>query len=331
MFGLENLGMHYGSLLKTWANRSHVHASQTIWGDGLVEQSLTTAWYPCRWDDVSDDELVYLIPSLTARHDTPRDEGAISPAAFVEPALIARYDAFLRSLSASGIRRDDAIAIVLESGAVTSLVLDGALERRLSSGPLPTFTAAPIGPVTRDLLVFELSVLACLDQMHAAALCEVSKISHVRGAASPSPADALVSSIHARLNAAYFYPDYVCLHELLATGAWLGHLLSGRSALMPVFVAECLTESIATAGCRDADACRRVLTAHADLAIGSKRLLAMARRVRSSGTPIVVGSRRIPSPPALRPIVWNANLFQRFDRFLDDRYQTLGTSHAETH
>lgn len=43
-------------------------------------------------------------------------------------------------------------------------------------------------------------------------------------------------------NGAYVYPQYAFAHELLGTGAWLGVLLRGRSALMPEFVAQVLTD-----------------------------------------------------------------------------------------
>ena len=35
------------------------------WGDGLLDLSLSTLWYSADWDSVSDDELVFLLPSLS--------------------------------------------------------------------------------------------------------------------------------------------------------------------------------------------------------------------------------------------------------------------------
>jgi hypothetical protein len=53
------------------SGRSHCNKATTIWGDGLEDLSLSTLWYRCNWDNVSDDELILLIPSLvseTERH-----------------------------------------------------------------------------------------------------------------------------------------------------------------------------------------------------------------------------------------------------------------------
>src|SRR5262245_12609432 len=44
--------------------RSRPDAGTTVWGDGLEDLSLTSLWYPCSWNDVSEDELLLLIPSL---------------------------------------------------------------------------------------------------------------------------------------------------------------------------------------------------------------------------------------------------------------------------
>jgi hypothetical protein len=41
-----------------------------VWGNGIVEQSLTTLRYPCDWASVCDDELVFFLPSLT-QHSVP--------------------------------------------------------------------------------------------------------------------------------------------------------------------------------------------------------------------------------------------------------------------
>src|SRR5262245_43932284 len=40
-------------------------AATTVWGDGIEDLSLTSLWYPCAWNDVSEDELLLLIPSLS--------------------------------------------------------------------------------------------------------------------------------------------------------------------------------------------------------------------------------------------------------------------------
>ena len=69
-----------------------------VWGDGLIDQSLTTLWYPRDWSDVGEDELVLFIPTLAASHRRASDEPG--PALHIRRALAQHLDSVVRALSA---------------------------------------------------------------------------------------------------------------------------------------------------------------------------------------------------------------------------------------
>jgi hypothetical protein len=103
---------------------------------------------------------------------------------------------------------------------------------------------------------------------------------------APQLCDVLAASIHSRINGAYVYPAYDCCHELLSTGAWLGHLLNGRAAYMPAFIAGCLADYLPrrlSKNGQSADPCGSLLWSYADICVGGVRLLSIAERVRDTG------------------------------------------------
>jgi len=276
------------------------------WGDGLLEQSLSTLWSRCGWDDVDDDELVLFLPSLAWQGGGERVSGA-GPVPYLRRAL------------AVGVYRSQAVLAQIErySGATSSP--DGVLQRIASTGVLTTidpFTAwaegraqaeafaAPVrrsGPASdRDRWIWELSVLSCLDDLLKTALC-----SGTRCTARASLADALVASIHASFNAAYVYPEFAPLHETLSVGAWLGHLLAGRAAVMPDFVAD----RWAGGGMISDDPCEILLCEYAQECIGWNRLRKLADKVKSTGRPLLVTPRR--GPKSLPACSWNQALHDR--------------------
>ncbi|MFA5902062.1 MAG: hypothetical protein WC829_23455, partial [Hyphomicrobium sp.] len=66
--------LRYANALTGRARRKS--ALGNAWGANLLDQSLATAWYPAKWDDVGDDELVFLIPSLCHWQDGGTADGA---------------------------------------------------------------------------------------------------------------------------------------------------------------------------------------------------------------------------------------------------------------
>jgi len=54
--------------------------------------------------------------------------------------------------------------------------------------------------------------------------------------------DATIATVHARLNAAYVYPEFAFGHELLTIAAIIGHLVEGRPAYISPLVAETMAD-----------------------------------------------------------------------------------------
>jgi len=226
------------------------------------------------------------------------------------------------------------LAAIERSGAVMTLPAVQAWEEGQEPflelyGNTPVFHSAPglssgkrdsLAAVDRDVWTFELAILACLDRMLHDSL-QGAEISGPDGGPHPplSLADTLVAAIYASFNAAYVYPQFAFCHELLTAGAWLGYLVRGRAAMMPVLVAEFITERFSRKLDDDgsqAGRCNLLLRFHADISGGSKRLLKLARRVAATGRPMLVQpswspARLIGRPPYLRNRLVSDGLAER--------------------
>ena len=297
-----------GGLLASRALLASRHGSGAeelpIWGDGLVDQSLADLWYPSRWSDVSEDEFVFLIPSLVSQ---PIPNAEFGPIPYLRRALAAHICCATEHLPAYLLKNAEPASIfemLFRTGVITTLSRDAAwLEGEVASRSL-FGRSSPISALNRlanarapDLArdrerwLFELIVLSSLNDILANALAPARVLKDVL------ITDALVATIHTSFNAAYVYPQLVCMHELFAAAAWLGHLVRGRPALMPVFVAEWLSEELAAEpdqNCKagNASQCRSVLRFYADLAIGSPQLLRLARQVQLTRRPMLLRPRR---------------------------------------
>ncbi len=160
-------------------------------------------------------------------------------------------------------------------------------------------------PNDMAIWTFELSVLACIDRMLLDALPPRLPAAECC-IASADCAEVLVASIYTSFNGAYVYPQFAFAHELLGAGAWLGVLLRGRSALMPVFVAQVLADYIGRGNAQDPIA--RLLEFHAELCGGSERLIRRAWKINRSGNPAIVRGGLRPTTRVSRPYVWNDRL-----------------------
>jgi hypothetical protein len=294
------------------------------WGDGLVEQSLAGLWYPSRWDDVGADELVFLIPSLASKAPKADADLEVGPLSSARRALCVRvYHAAgalrgpARDSGDGSLEALDAIAL---SGVLTTIdpfeawaegraavdLIDG--RERASPESLRPVAAAH----GHDACIFELAVVAVLDRLHSDAR-NLSGSGDNRTRAPVTLSDALLASIYATFNTAYVYPQLTCVQELLSVGAWLGHLLNGRGAIMPVFAAACLAAELdrkRASGASEGGRCTSILRFHAEQAVGMERLHDIALRVMASARPVLVKPRPMP-PLAPTPYVWNGPLFRQ--------------------
>lgn len=244
-----------------------------VWGEGLADLSLATLWRPpVRWSDVSDDEIVFLIPALAAR---PLPSDGARPAMLVRQALAASADRAARALMAAGFATQEtaAAAIVARTLAVE------ASDRSQIDGEAAVDRAWQ--PYVSLLPAF--MILAVLEEM----LCHLAPAGGARAEQKPalSLADLLVGAVHARFNGAYGHPRLAFAHELLTAGAWIGQVLAGRPALMPVGIAGCLLDVLTRNDGDRAGVEQVLLTYYAEAAGGVDRFVALSRRVVKGGRP----------------------------------------------
>lgn len=228
------------------------------WGDDVVEQSLTAHLRPCRWDEVADDELVLLLPPL------------------LHPAAMAR---------------------------VGPLAADGPASRFLRAADEWREAAAEPDRAPRPARAPD-RVQEILDRLHAAALNGQWSAAAYAAQAMPvefpslTPEEAAIGAVHARVHPAYADSRLALLHETLTVCCWIGHLATGRDALLPPAIAgplAALLDSGASQARHGGDPAAAVVAHYADLAAGgATRLAASARAVARTGRTRLVRSR-VPS------------------------------------
>ena len=285
------------------------------WGDGLVDCSVATLYYPSSWDSVGADELAFLLPSLchSARQAGNPDARM---ARFFQDALAARIEELVRRADAEAPGRGtDALARIRAARVVATIATDSAhTEGALAWQQLYCRSGRAL-PLDDTGWTFELCVLAALDRA-------VATLSGAVPTATSREllAEALVTSIHSGVNAAYAYPALGHVHELMGVGVWLGHLVRGRSALMPHFVAERLIEEFGRAPAHAQnymEPTRALIVYYAAEAAGVRRLLRAAKRVFKTGRPALVRPgnpeqvNRLPTP------FWDAALTKLIGTHLD--------------
>jgi hypothetical protein len=299
-----------------------------LWGDGLLDRSLASHWYPRTWDDVDLDELTFFMPGLT-RLASPENGGV---AAHVRMALARRVGI------AMGVAQDCAGAdAARDKQRLRDIIEDCAGLNGLISNDLPVtahgkddggrYRHIKWRPVTLkgrlDDLVYELSVLQCLGSMLEATAAGPGAL---RTGQNVSVADALVASIHSGINAAYVYPHLAWAHETFSAGAWLGIVLSGRRALLPEMIAARLVEASHSerASQAAADPADRVLAYHAEICVGRRRMSRLAHRALRRSRPLAVSAR----PPLFNvprlPWRWNEDLSGGIERRLSRYVRSTG-------
>lgn len=287
-------------LANEWAAKSWREVP--VWGDGLVEQSLHTAWYASDWDSVDLDELIMFIPVLVASGG----RGGRGAARHIRDALAAQ----MRSLASSLEQHCDFKDVSDRERAMSMICADIARDDLRAEVNAENSISRELSRIRssalREHLVYQVAVIITLNRVLRAAEEDFRSIPDSK------QADVLVGSIHSRVNGAYIYPQWAFAHELFSAGAWLGVLLSGRWALLPEFLAEVfaeLLERAATNGEANLIASDLVLLSYIDRTTGRSQLLRQAKRVRETGIPVVIKSRRKRFAAPSEPFVWNSELF----------------------
>jgi len=305
-------------------------AATTVWGDGIQDLSLTSLWYPCAWNDVSEDELLLLIPSLSA------DSGRRAPAgASASRAVTVLWNAFharlahvvityaVSGLGAAGApidetrKRMDSLRRVLDKHLEERESLETLLERAAPHHGEWLFPARRQKRKWRGwrswcrhdevdlegMFELECTVLGLMATMVNAARLRFdsaesgvasSEGSEQRGRQCPTLPRATLAAIHTSFNPAYLYPQLTAHHETFAVAGWLGWLARARPALLPVYVAEPLVDLLdhVDGGSAPADA---IVAYYADQVVGRESLRRRARRVLARGMALPITPRPIAS------------------------------------
>ena len=299
------------------------------WGEGLVDRSLTSLWYPGDWSDVDDDELVFLLPTLSAWRPRPSLAcGSDGPVRYLTRILTARALTTAALISANAgadaaVRPADALELLVKRAILTSIPLKDLARTLSGSGPAPRqLIPAGAGGTEADRLpdwlALELTALAHLDRLLLDAQGKTmgAKLPPLVDW-PPTLADVVLVTINARLNGVYVHPEFAHAHELLTAAALLGHLSCGRAAYLPPPVAQSLVDLLsggAGAASGRHDWCAPIIKLYAELAGGAEHVLGLARRAATSGRPCLA----TPRSPAMHfdagRTTWNARLLQRIAR-----------------
>jgi hypothetical protein len=297
------------------------------WGEGLVDRSLASLWYPADWDEVSEDELAFLLPALGAWRPglaaaTEASHGG--PVPYLRQVLKSRALAAAALISSKSRRSPatqprQALEELLARGILTTIALDDfepALTESAAAGPPPRKRKSRPSPdqpgSLPNWLAVEVTALAHLDRLLRDAQGATGQDGTPLVDWPLSLADVIVATVNARLNGGYVHPAYAHAHELLTAAALLGHLVHGRAAYIPPQLAHCLVDLLSRdekTAAREDDWCASVLRTYADLAGGRRRTLALAKRAAASGRPYLASPRRPIIPKDVGRATWNARLF----------------------
>ncbi len=275
-------------------------ADQSPWGLEIADEADELLALARSWSDVDVDELTFLLPSLieAPRRDGGRD--AIDPSQLAEEVLWHRA-AMVARLAANGSGTEGregasaVLAALAECGLLCEEVAAGALRCVHHDGTfydVPTPLVGTSSVMDRTTFLEELSILTTL----AAAASRPSP------AARDVPAtlsDAVVVSVHTRVNGGYVFPEYEFAHELLTSAAWVGHVLRGRTALMPATVAECILGCSYGPAFSHGSAADAAFVWYAERAAGITPLERTARRVLKRGHAIAVQPKSVTRAQAI--------------------------------
>ena len=278
------------------------------WGDGLLDLSLSTLWYSADWNSVSDDELAFLLPSLSRwRPRKPGTTGSGDPGpidylrrilkarVLSAASLISQRSHPSRVSSAQDVLDWLVVGGIVSKVPISELRLRNTTDHGLAESELADDSEASDQPP--DWLADELRAIAHLDRLlhDALGLSDTDECSRAPFFRRPQSLAAVVqSTVHSRLNGAYVYPEYAFAHELLTVAAVLGHLVQGRAAYISPPIADCIADVLGPRGARREDQSVSALRAFADLVGGPDFLVRAATRVRRRGIAHLARPRSAP-------------------------------------
>jgi hypothetical protein len=295
------------------AHAAEPASSPIPWGDGLVDVSLSDLWYAADWNSVGDDELVFLLPSLSGWRATAgaavaaRDSGPIPYLTRTLESRVVAGASLIAHRSHQSVA--EALAHLFAIGIATKIQLS-ASDIGVSDGEISLAgerRAAGVAWVHE-----ELRAIAHLDRILHDALGLPDSDESARAPVFGRPRsldDVIAMSVHARLNAAYVYPEYTFAHELLTVAGVLGHLSQGRPAYISPPIAHCMADVMGRRISGGADGAAPSLRNFADSVGGADYLVDAAARAKR-GT-ILLRPRLAPMPIAARQLHLNRDVLQQ--------------------
>lgn len=249
----------------------------TLWGDGFAGDTLRDFWTAREWDLCSPDEYILLFPGLV-------------PPAGEFPGPLWRHLETCVAVRAWRLARLDAHG---EPPSLQSRVPDGADQRQqdwFAADDAVTWLLRRVGLLhpASVRLDTERKLLAFLDGVLSGIQCR-------RLPAWDEPSEALLA-FGAGIHPAYLWPQAAVSHARGTAAGWLGHLDRGRTALMPMIVAEYVLDALGGGPSSD----RQLIGLVGDANLG---LLRHAARRRAAGQDPVV---RL-SPGGTSLAAWFAN------------------------
>ena len=295
------------------------------WGSDSANRPLAKLWHAARWDTVTDDDLVFLLPRLTDwQIAEPKQSRHAGPCGYLTRSLRVRAvrAATLmahRSPATARLSVGRSLALLVAAGFVTGLSaqdfrrLDFDLDQDISE-QLPSKTVWSDWGTLPDWLAIELTALAHLDRM----LADATTASHARAPHGSRLvdwpvllADVLIRTIASRLNGAYVYAEFAFAHELLSVAAVVGHLVNGRAVYLPTDLARSLIDILSVERAAARYAYFPILDAHANLVGGTGYLIALARRAIADGHPCLIEPRLAVTPNDFGRRTWNEPFLRR--------------------
>lgn len=200
-------------------------APSTLWGDGFVSDGLAALASVRSWQLISPDEYVLLFPRLIELGIPTVIRSAIEKGVAVRAWRMTRLDA-----SSPALRLQSRLPV---ADAESSHHRDWFADETAAVHLLRRVGLLRVVPSRRSA---ERSVLTVLDRvLHAIQRGEEPRWSQ--------EAEALLA-FGAGVHPAYVWPEAALSHARGTTAGWLGFLDRGRPALMPLVVAEYLTDEL---------------------------------------------------------------------------------------
>jgi len=293
------------SFIDRWLTDRHIGgARDNCWSINLEHGSASLA-QRLDWDSVETDELICVYPALLWSV-LPRGDDCL-PVRLLRRALLARVRIVLAQMAISAGHSQSSPASIYsaleEACGRCSIAADEVWHSAEAHEALAELYPDAAGTAEAGIAVASVRPLLGVNDIARAEACVIAALSNILAwarepegvasmeARSVAASEAVLASIYSGINAAYIYRHLDWAHELMTTAAWIGLLLRGRPAVLPVAVAERLIdlfERTPHSPATSSDLSDWILWCHAEAACSASQLTTAALNVTGSGRPQMV-------------------------------------------